>query len=121
MQRGDNATNSVTEAMADKNSTERLHIVCRINSIPHILGFTYMKIYRVNENGNVEHLVTMQSRYADSLGYQRHALVQSSATMQAVGVNSDRNPSLGISVSVASLTCNDGLQNNCSIGYDEKQ
>ncbi|KAH3815669.1 hypothetical protein DPMN_144200 [Dreissena polymorpha] len=105
--------------MVDSGSLERLHIVCRIDSIPNIVGFSNFNIYRGNKNGIVEHLATMQPRYSDNTGFQRHALVQSSATMQAVGVYNDKNPSL--EVPVASLTCNDGLQYNCSLAYDDKQ
>ncbi|XP_052218375.1 adhesion G protein-coupled receptor L3-like [Dreissena polymorpha] len=115
MQRVDNSTYTVPEAMVDSNSMERLHIVCRINNIPNVLGFNIMNIYRVNKNGNVERLATMQTRYPELAGYQRPALVQSSATMQAVGVYNDKT--LGISVPVASLTCNDGLLYNCSLVY----
>ncbi|KAH3815580.1 hypothetical protein DPMN_144108 [Dreissena polymorpha] len=119
MQRVDNSTYTVTEAMVDSSSLERLNIVCRINNIQNIAGFNNINIYRENKNGNVERLATMQTRYAELPGYQRPALVQSSATMQAVGVYSDKNPTLGISVPVASLTCNDGLLYNCSLAYDQ--
>ncbi|KAH3815673.1 hypothetical protein DPMN_144204 [Dreissena polymorpha] len=121
MQRVDNSTYTVTEAMVDSSSTNRLNIVCMINNIPNILGFSNMNINRVNKNGNVENMARMQSLYDTLPGYQRPALVQSSATMQAVGVYSVKNPTLGISVPVASLTCNEGLQYNCSLAYDDKQ
>ncbi|KAH3815704.1 hypothetical protein DPMN_144235 [Dreissena polymorpha] len=121
MQRVDNSTYLVTEPMVESSSLERLHIVCKINSIPNILGFNSMNIYRVNKNGNIEHLATMRSSYPEIPGYQRPELVQSSSTMQAVGVYNDKNPTLGISVPVASLTCNDGLMYNCSLVYDERQ
>ncbi|KAH3815685.1 hypothetical protein DPMN_144216 [Dreissena polymorpha] len=112
---------AVTEAMVDSSSTEKLNIVCRINNIQNIDGFNDINIYRVNKKGIVEHLATMQPRYSDSPGYQRPALVQSSSTMQVVGVYSDKNPTLGISVPVASLTCNDGLMYNCSLVYDQRE
>ncbi|KAH3815578.1 hypothetical protein DPMN_144106 [Dreissena polymorpha] len=114
MQNADNSTVTVSEAMVDSGSLERLHIMCKINSIPSIVGFNNINMYKVDKNGLVEHLATMRSRYPDipDPGYLRPALVQSSATMQAVGVYSEKNPSLGISVPVSSLTCNDGLQYN---------
>ncbi|KAH3815620.1 hypothetical protein DPMN_144148 [Dreissena polymorpha] len=80
--------------MVDSGSLERLHIVCRIDSIPNIVGFSNFNIYRVNKNGVVELLASMQPRYSDNPGFQRPALVQSSATMQAVGVYSVKNPSI---------------------------
>ncbi|KAH3815518.1 uncharacterized protein LOC127834630 [Dreissena polymorpha] len=118
MHEEDNPTYNETEVTC--GSYENLTIMCRINNIPNIYGFSFMNFDRVNKTGFVEHLATMQSINNSIRGYRIPELFDPMANMTVAGEYSQKNPSLGIKVLVASLTCNDMLNYSCSLDYDEK-
>ncbi|KAH3815569.1 uncharacterized protein LOC127835197 isoform X2 [Dreissena polymorpha] len=118
------ATNSSLPAAdagvsADSTSTDRLQINCRLANINNVERFDNLRLGRITKNGVVQNLAKLQNAVAALPGYQT-PILESGVMMVGIQVHgsfSPTNPTLGISLPISSLTCNDAATYNCTLEY----
>ncbi|XP_052214420.1 uncharacterized protein LOC127833287 [Dreissena polymorpha] len=118
-ERADNSTYIVNDIIADKTSSERLQIVCRISSISNLVTFQTINLSKITSNHREQMLATMQDLLSGKPGYQTPYLYPGSGItgIQAVGSYNRTNPTIGISIPVSSLSC-DIMIYRCQLSYE---
>ncbi|KAH3797187.1 hypothetical protein DPMN_150763, partial [Dreissena polymorpha] len=116
-----NSTSQVSEVSADSTSTDRLKINCRLASINNIAKFETLRLSRITKNGLLQNLTKMHNLQSSSPGYQTPIL--ESGVMSGIQVHGSfdtqhpTNQTLGISLPISSLTCNDEVTYKCTLVY----
>ncbi|KAH3815599.1 hypothetical protein DPMN_144127 [Dreissena polymorpha] len=118
-ERADNSTYAVNDVIADKTSKERLHILCRTGSISNFVTFKYINLSKLSSNDSEQMLAVMQDVFSGKPGYQTPYLYPGSdiTGIQALGSYNRTNPTIGISIPVSSLSC-DNMIYQCQLSYE---
>ncbi|KAH3815690.1 uncharacterized protein LOC127835019 [Dreissena polymorpha] len=107
----DNTSQPVSAVKIDTTSTDRLNVLCNVSAIPDFKQFIILSINTINQNGVIQRLA-----YMSGLN-QTGAKPLSDSDITPIGNFHATKPTLGISLKVSNLSCEDTTKYKCSLAY----